>query len=94
MSKRVKTWKCQNMEIGFKLKHWCLMIFLSQFSGKMIKHNSRFIWKHEIPELANIVSGVCGLEDYISITSKFYNSADLEILFGFLRLSGERFKFF
>ena len=34
--------------------------FLSQFSGKMIKHNSRSLWKHEIPELANIVSGVCG----------------------------------
>ena len=27
-------------------------------------------------------------------SSKFYNSADLEILFGFLCLSGERFKFF
>ena len=45
-----------------------------------------------------ILSVVCVAKKIIFLllfkSSKFYNSADLEILFGFLCLSGERFKFF
>ena len=84
--------------IWFKLKHWFLTIFFSlNFQVRWLNTiqgssgNMRFQnWQ--------ILSVVCVAKKIIFLllfkSSNFYNSADLEILFGFLCLSGERFKCF